>query len=142
MTNQTEVAFGYPNTLIKQYKHWTVLLRQEQVTLGSLVLCSRSNATEFSSLSTEEFIEMSVAIRDIERVLKRAFDYDKINYLMLMMVDPNVHFHVFPRYSEVRNACGLQMIDHGWPIAPKLTNSKTLTPEENSNLRAHIISFW
>lgn len=142
MTNQTEVKFGYPNTLIKQYKHWTVLLREEQVTLGSLVLCAKSNATEFSALSTEEFTEMSTAISDIERVLKTAFDYDKINYLMLMMVDPNVHFHVFPRYAEVRDACGFHMVDQGWPTAPKLTDSKSLTPDECSKLRAHIISFW
>ena len=25
--------------------------------------------------------------------------YERINYLMLMMVDPHVHFHVIPRYS-------------------------------------------
>lgn len=142
MANQTEVKFGYPNTLIKQYKHWTVLLREEQVTLGSLVLCSKSEATEFSALSTEEFIEMGIAISDIERVLKTAFDYDKINYLMLMMIDPNVHFHVFPRYAEVRSACGFHMIDQGWPTAPKLTESKNLTPEELNKLRTHILSFW
>ena len=38
MTNQTAVRFGYPHTLIREYEHWFVLLREPQATLGSLVL--------------------------------------------------------------------------------------------------------
>ena len=142
MPNQTEITFGYPNTVIKQYKHWTVLLREGQVTLGSLVLCSTSEATEFSALSQDAFIEMNIAIADIERVLKAAFNYDKINYLMLMMVDPHVHFHVFPRYATPRSACGLELIDKGWPAAPDLAEPTVLTQEQSETLKAYIISFW
>ena len=55
---------------------------------------------EFSALPGEAYKEMGAVVADIERALKAAFAYEKINYLMLMMVDPNVHFHVIPRYSE------------------------------------------
>ena len=142
MPNQTEITFGYPNTVIKQYEHWTVLLREGQVTLGSLVLCSTSEATEFSALSQDAFIEMNIAIADIERVLKAAFNYDKINYLMLMMVDPHVHFHVFPRYASVQNAAGLEIVDKGWPAAPHLAEPTVLTQVQSETLKAYIISFW
>ncbi len=142
MTNQTAIRFGYPETLIREYEYWIVLLREPQVTLGSLVLCAKSDASEFSALSPSAFKEMSIVIRDIERVLKAAFEYDKINYLMLMMVDPNVHFHVVPRYAEERSACGLKISDPGWPAAPKLGDSRKLTSVERDSLCTHIISYW
>jgi diadenosine tetraphosphate (Ap4A) HIT family hydrolase len=39
---------------------------------------------------------------------------------MLMMVDPNVHFHVIPRYSEPRSWGGIDFPDAGWPGPPRV----------------------
>ncbi len=142
MANQTMIRFGYPDTLIRNYEHWVVLLREQQVTLGSLVLCAKSDVTAFSALSPHAFKEMDQVIKDIERVLNAAFDYDKINYLMLMMVDPNVHFHVIPRYAEPRSACGLTVSDAGWPLAPELGVATALSAEERDALRSHLVEFW
>ncbi len=142
MPNQTTIRFGHPETLIREYQHWVVLLREQQVTLGSLVLCAKSDATAFSDIPIGAFDEMGTVVRDIERVLNAVVNYEKINYLMLMMVDPNVHFHVFPRYAAERSACGLTMPDHGWPGPPKLKEARELTPRERDDLRTHIMSFW
>jgi len=142
MTNQTAVRFGYPDTLIREYDHWLVLLREPQPTLGSLILCEKSDATEFSNISSESSQEMNVVVGDIERALKAAFSYEKINYLMLMMVDPNVHFHVIPRYSEPQSACGLTIADAGWPVVPQLGVAQDITAQERDALRAHISAYW
>lgn len=142
MPNQTMTRFGYPDTLICEYGHWVVLLREPQVTLGSLILCSSSDVTAFSKLPTGAFEEMSDVVNDIERAVAEAFRFDKINYLMLMMVDPNVHFHVFPRYATERSACGLTMNDAGWPAAPKLDVHRELTSSERDALCQHIKAFW
>ena len=142
MTNQTAVRFGYPDTLIREYDYWMVLLREPQATLGSLILCEKSAATEFSAISMESFQEMSMVVGDIERALKSAFSYEKINYLMLMMVDPNVHFHVIPRYSQSQSACGLTIADPGWPVVPQLGVAQEITPAERDALRAHISGYW
>jgi len=142
MTNQTAVRFGYPDTLVKEYEHWLVLLREPQATLGSLILCAKSQAIEFSALPVEAHIEMGVFVGEIEHALKGAFAYDKINYLMLMMVDPNVHFHVVPRYSEARSACGLTIGDPGWPVMPQLGEAQDITSAERDALIAHISGFW
>lgn len=142
MTNQTAIRFGYPDTLIREYEHWLVLLREPQATLGSLVLCAKPDVTEFSALPIEAHTEMGRVVREIEHALKAAFDYDKINYLMLMMVDPNVHFHVIPRYSEPRSACGLTIADPGWPALPQLAEGKDITAGERDALRAHISNCW
>ena len=63
MTNQTAVRFGYPETLIREYEHWLVLLREPQATLGSLVLCAKSGATEFSALPMEAYVEMGTVVK-------------------------------------------------------------------------------
>lgn len=142
MTNQTAKRFGHPDTLIQEYDHWWVLLREQQITLGSLVLCAKSDATAYSSLPDVAFAEMAVAVKDIERVLKKAFQYEKINYLMLMMADPNVHYHVVPRYSGERSACGLTMIDQGWPGPPQLGETYDLNADQCRELCDHIREFW
>jgi diadenosine tetraphosphate (Ap4A) HIT family hydrolase len=142
MTNQTAVRFGYPETLIREYNHWFVLLREPQATLGSLVLCAKSEATDFSALPLQAHTEMGKVVSEIEHALKAAFAYEKINYLMLMMVDPNVHFHVIPRYSQPRSACGLTIPDPGWPALPQLGEAHALTPTEREALLAHISSYW
>lgn len=142
MTNQTAVRFGYPDTLVREYTHWLVLLREPQATLGSLILCAKSDATEFSALPMEAHTEMGEVVREIEHALKTAFAYEKINYLMLMMVDPNVHFHVIPRYSEPRSACGLTIADPGWPVLPQLGEAQDITPAQREALRAYILKHW
>ena len=142
MSNQTAVRFGYPQTLIREYQHWFVLLREPQPTLDSLVLCAKSEVTEFSALPAEAYVEMGTVVREIEHALKAAFAYDRINYLMLMMVDPNVHFHVIPRYAKVRSACGLSIPDPGWPAQPQLGDALDITPSQRDALRAHISNYW
>ena len=142
MPNQTAVRFGYPDTLIREYEHWLVLLREPQATLGSLVLVAKPDVTEFSALSTEAHVEMGKVVGELEHALKAAFAYEKINYLMLMMVDPNVHFHVIPRYSEPQTACGLTIPDPGWPALPQLGVAQEITAAERNALQTYILKYW
>jgi len=130
MANPTMLKFGYPGTLVREWDHWVVLLRPAQVTLGSLVLASRSGATAYSELPDEAFAEQAVAVRAIETALRRYCDYERINYLMLMMVDPNVHFHVIPRYSKPRSRHGVEFPDAGWPGPPDFKSAPGLEPRQ------------
>ena len=124
--NPTIAKFGYPETLLREFEHWVVLLRPAQVTLGSLVLAAKSDATAYSDLPREAFAEQAEAVRSIETALAAFSRYERINYLMLMMVDPNVHFHVFPRYSGSRSLAGIDIADQGWPGPPDLQSAVAL----------------
>ncbi|MDX2480324.1 MAG: HIT family protein, partial [Desulfuromusa sp.] len=88
--NATMEKFGYPETLIKEYQSWVVLLRPQQVTLGALILICKDEVDAFSKISLEAFSELKEVTEAIEQHLKDCFSYDKINYLMLMMVDKDV----------------------------------------------------
>ena len=121
--NPTIDKFGYPATLVREFEHWLVLVRPAQATLGSLVLAAKSEATAYHELSVEAFAEQHDVIRAIEAALADFCDYERINYLMLMMVDPNVHFHVIPRYSKPRRWSGIEIPDVGWPGPPDLASA-------------------
>ena len=120
LANDTMLAFGYPDSLIHEYNHWVVLARPKQVTLGALVMVCKEPAQSFGAVSSEAFREQERVVRDIEPGLKAFSAYEKINYLMLMMVDKEVHFHVLPRYSETRTFEGVEYPDSGWPGVPDL----------------------
>ncbi|HEV2746778.1 MAG TPA: HIT family protein [Allosphingosinicella sp.] len=140
--NPTIEKFGYPATLVAEYEHWLVLLRPAQPTLGSLVLAAKSGAEAFSKLAPEAFAGLQPAIADIERTLGEAVGYARINYLMLMMVDPHVHFHVIPRYDGVREADGLSFPDKGWPKAPALGEAVELDGRRIAALTGWLSGRW
>ena len=140
--NETIQRFGYPSTLIHEYEHWVVLLRPAQPTLGSLVLAAKGEATSFGELAPKAFAELRRAVSDIERALGTAVRFEKINYLMLMMVDPHVHFHVIPRYDGERSACGVTVPDAGWPKVPALGQAVELTPDRTEALVAYFRESW
>jgi diadenosine tetraphosphate (Ap4A) HIT family hydrolase len=116
----TLLKFGYPHSVVAEFKHWVVLLRPQQVTLAALVLASKSEAASLSLLPPEAFAEMHAAVQAIETALRSFRPFDKINYLALMMVDPHVHFHVLPRYASEQIFGGVAFRDAGWPGVPDL----------------------
>jgi diadenosine tetraphosphate (Ap4A) HIT family hydrolase len=142
MTNPTAQAFGYPNTLVAETDRWLVLLRPKQPTFGALVLVCKEEAEAFSSLSPAAFADLEVAVKGIERTLGRLVAYEKINYLMLMMVDRDVHFHVIPRYEGVREDDGRTYRDAGWPGQPALGDSVNLDDAAAGALAGRLREIW
>jgi diadenosine tetraphosphate (Ap4A) HIT family hydrolase len=140
--NDTILRFGYPATLIADYRHWVVLLRPEQPTLGSLVLAAKSEAEAFSDLPADAFAELATVTAAIEGTLRDAVGYQRINYLMLMMVDRHVHFHVVPRYEGERTAEGVTVPDRGWPKAPALGEAVALDEAQVAALAGWLRGQW
>lgn len=140
--NATMRKFGAPATCIQSYRYWTVLLRPTQVTLGSLVLAAYEPARALSQLSRESFAELAEVVVDIERALKRAFSFDKINYLLFMMVDPDVHFHVIPRYATERSFATTKFTDPGWPGVPDMAGKNDVDAETFGQIQGLIHSCW
>ena len=140
--NATIEKFGGASTLIAEYRHWVVLLRPQAVTLGSLILAAKGEETAFSDLSEAAFTELSAVIRDVEAVLAKAVGQAKMNYLMLMMVDPHVHFHALPRYDGSRSHDGVAFPDAGWPGPPGLPSAVALSAEQIAGQRAWLEALW
>ncbi|MDH5553035.1 MAG: HIT family protein [Nitrosomonas sp.] len=140
--NDTMRKFGAPQTIIRQYQHWSVLLRPAQATLGAMVLVAHDPAQAFSELSPDSFTELHQVTAHIETALTQAFNHDKLNYLMLMMVDPDVHFHVIPRYAEIRHFSDVEFIDAGWPAVPNLGQVNKTDATTNQLIMDQLLSCW
>lgn len=140
--NATMTKFGYPQSLVHDYARWAVLLRPQQATLGALVLVCKDEARAFAEISAAAFGELPRVIGDIEAGLRTFRPYDKINYLMLMMVDPDVHFHVLPRYAETQSFEGVSYPDRGWPAAPDLAGGLAPDAAAQATLVTALQAAW
>ena len=140
--NATMVKFGYPASLVHQYDHWVVLARPAQCTLGALVLVNTSAAQSFAEIGEASFRELNRVTQDIEQSLKSFREFQKINYLMLMMVDKEVHFHVIPRYEHDQEFDGAAYTDPGWPMAPDLAAGPVLEGDDLASLVSQLQRAW
>ena len=114
-------AFKVDDLTIASTAHWEWSLRPQQATLGSGVISLRTPCKQFSAIPAGAGADLQAMVTLVESALKRVFQYDKINYLMLMMVDAQVHMHVIPRYSGNRTFAGKDWSDAGWPKFPDLS---------------------
>ncbi len=142
MPNPTALKFAWPRSRIAETACWTVQLRPKQPTLGSLVVVAKEPVTAFSALSPQAFAELREVTAGVERLLKDFVDYPRINWLMLMMVDPDVHFHVIPRYEGLRSWDGLRFPDAGWPNPPALAEAVSLDDAQLEKLTAELAARW
>ena len=53
--NETARKFGYPDSVVHEFDHWLVQLRPAQVTIGSLVLVCKDDASRFGEIGYSEF---------------------------------------------------------------------------------------
>lgn len=142
MTNPTAENFGFPRTKVAETASWLVLVRPKQPTFGSLVLVCKESVEAFSQLSPAAFADLKTATEGVERVLSKVVAYEKINYLMLMMVDKDVHFHVIPRYAGSREHEGRAYNDAGWPAVPALGSTVDLDLDAAERLAQTLAQVW
>ena len=133
-------------SLVK-YEHWELSLRPQQLTLGSMVLSVKENFCTFLELDSETNAEMGRAFADAEGAAKEIFGSVRINILCLMLQDPLIHFHIFPRYDEPKGFLERTWYDKDWPRPPVLrdiqTNNTTLSAifREVSSSRRFVTDF-
>lgn len=100
--------------------HWVWSLRPHQSTFGASILSLKRGCETFGELDQEEVCDLGKMIKTLEPTLKGILCYDVMNYLMLMMFDKHVHFHVFPRFEEPVQVLSELWLDYNWPKTPDL----------------------
>ncbi len=103
---------------------WTWSVRPSQPTLGAGVVSLNRFAARLADVTTDEMADLAGLISRLEKAIDTAFGHNIMNYLMLMMVDHHVHYHVIPRYDGPRRFADLDWIDNGWPALPVLADSQ------------------
>ena len=131
--------FNVDELLIAETTFWKWSLRPAQCTIGAGILSLKRPAEAMSDLTEEEGADLIVIVKAIESTLKSAFSPDKMNYLMLMMVDLHVHYHVIPRYSKDIEFGGDTFKDVSWP-KPSNLFAESLDESVLVNLRDYLKS--
>ena len=103
---------------IESTEHWIWSVRPVHSTLGSGVLSLRRFCESFGDITSAEATDLQRIVSVIESKLNRFEPNQKMNYVMLMMVDAHLHFHVLPRYSSAVERFGRVWNDEGWPGPP------------------------
>lgn len=124
MLSDFRSKFQVDSLIVARTPAWSWSVRPNQPTLGSGILSLNRHALHFSDVTTGEMAELSELIKTLEKTVKSVFNHNIMNYLMLMMVDHHVHFHVIPRYDGSRQFAGLEWIDNGWPALPVMADSQ------------------
>lgn len=119
-----KAKFQVEELKVAENRSWTWSVRPGQPTLGAGILSLNRHAGKFSDLSAEEMSDMAEIVTKLEHSIKSAFDHQIMNYLMLMMVDHHVHYHVIPRYDGTRSFAGREWVDNGWPALPLIGDSQ------------------
>lgn len=83
-----------------------------------------------AELPADDVADLHTAFTRIAAMYDATLQPDKLNYLALMMVDPNPHFHVLPRYGADRAFDGAFFQDKSWPKPPDLAHKVELTDQQ------------
>ena len=100
---------------IKEFKYWIVVIREKQITLGSMIFVLKRDVPSVADLLPEEAAELPQVILWFEKLTKNLYGAEKFNYVIAMMKDNFVHYHAIPRYSRSVKKYGMQWVDSCWP---------------------------
>lgn len=107
--------FRPEENMIKEFDYWIVLIREKQITIGSMIIIPKREIASVSDLLPKEAAEFPQIIKWFERVTKRLYGAEKFNYIIAMMKDNFVHYHAIPRYSKPVERYGIVWKDTCWP---------------------------
>lgn len=125
--------------LIFEGEFWNWSLRPKQPTIGSSIVSLKRHATTVSDITSEEWNELLYIFKLIEERCKKVFSHNVINYLMLMLVDKQIHYHVLPRFDSSTDFNGYLYDDKFWPNPIDFSQEQKFL-EVSNNLQTLIIT--
>ena len=81
---------------------WTLVLNENQATLGRVFFALNRHETNIAALSPDEVASLWAFLGATKAALTALFAPEHFNYMFLMNLTPHVHFHIFPRYAGRR----------------------------------------
>ncbi|MBI2610743.1 hypothetical protein HYW60_02285 [Candidatus Kaiserbacteria bacterium] len=125
----------YIQFIVKEYKHWTLLLHDDQRYLGRAYawLVREGNMQRLSGVKDDEMTELRILMREYEGMLRKLSQPDFMNYSwlanMFQQHGGHGHMHLIPRYEESRTFAGIEFVDQRWGKNP-LPSEEFKLPEE------------
>jgi diadenosine tetraphosphate (Ap4A) HIT family hydrolase len=90
-------------TFIIKLNNGTLFLNFNQQYLGRCLYILNAHHETFHDLDNKTFINFNNEVREIGRILYKAFSPDLINYALLGNEVQHIHWHIIPRYKNDSN---------------------------------------
>jgi len=123
-------AFKPKTNWVKEFEHWIIVIREDQVTLGDCIISLKRCLGSLGDMSIEEATEFPKVIQWYEERCVDLFGAVKFNYIAAMMRDNFAHLHAFPRYNSPISKYELEWLDERWPrviqFEPRSTSEDVL----------------
>lgn len=113
---------------------WTLVLNDNQATLGRVFFALRRHETDIARLSDPEVLSLWTFVRETKAALTSLFAPDHLNFMFLMNLTPHVHFHIFPRYAGSREFAGQTFADSRFGAHYDSDESRTLSADAEEQL--------
>ena len=107
--------FKPETNIVKEFTYWIVVIREKQITLGSMIIILKREVPSVADVLPEEAAEFPTVVRWFESLTKKLYGAEKFNYIIAMMKDSFVHYHAIPRYSKAIEKYGQTWEDICWP---------------------------
>ncbi len=124
-----------PEVLVQDFGTWALCLNRNQDLLGRSYLLLRRPCTDPMALSPTELQALWQDAGKAKAALTRLLHPDHWNFAFLMNVDPQVHFHVIPRYRGPRSFQGVEFTDPRFGGHYPLGPDRILDPSALAALR-------
>jgi diadenosine tetraphosphate (Ap4A) HIT family hydrolase len=124
-----EDAYAY--RIVKDYKHWTVYLHEDQGFIGRCVIWAKREDAEDLALATPaEEKELFEILRSVRKATTELFGADWFNYSFLGNQDRHLHCHFFPRYQKPVEFSGVTFTDLDFNKQPSKTGTTNFVSKE------------
>ena len=107
-----------PHLILKNYRHWTLILDENQVTLGWSLAIHKGHIEFFEQLKIEELAELKAIVKELKSALNKTFKPDWFNVMQCGNMVHHLHFHLAPRYKAKREFEGTEFIDTNYGRMP------------------------
>ncbi len=118
--------------------YWTLVLNDNQATLGRVFFALNRHETDVAALTDAETVSLWAFVRETKAALSVLFAPDHFNYLFLMNLTPHVHFHIFPRYAGPRELAGQVFTDSSYGDHYDPAESRALSADAEEQLLAAV----
>jgi diadenosine tetraphosphate (Ap4A) HIT family hydrolase len=108
--------------------YWTVILNDNQATLGRVYFALNRHETDIAALTTAEQLDLFKCLTAAKDALNVLFMPDHTNFVFHMNLVNHVHAHLYPRYKSER--------DFGGEVFSDVHFGGHYDPHETRNLAA------
>lgn len=130
---------------IYETAQWKVFLALDQTYLGRSIVTLKRSCGDLADVTPEELADFLTVVKAMEAAMREAFGATMFNWACLMNhhyqndpPDPQVHWHLLPRYDHQVEFAGLTFVDADFGNHYSRGSDREVGPDVRRSIAAEI----